>query len=77
MGNGDAGAGANRVTTMTKDGWSHTPHHRRSICLLLANRVRVWGCISLRRASNDSDRDEVERVLLEEASGDGKQTLDK
>lgn len=43
-----------------------------SIKLILNNRVRIWGCISLKRSRNDAERDEVETVLRQEESGEGK-----
>ena len=47
------------------------------IKLLLANRARIWGCVSLKRATDEKSRDEVEKSLLEEESGEGKRTLDE
>jgi len=43
------------------------------IKLILSNRVRIWGCVALKRSRNDAERDEVEAVLRKEGSGDGKQ----
>ena len=43
-----------------------------SIKIILNNRVRIWGCVSLKRARNDAERDEVENVLRNEDSGEGK-----
>jgi len=42
------------------------------IKIILNNRVRIWGCVSLKRARNDAERDEVENVLRDEGSGEGK-----
>ena len=47
------------------------------IKLLLANRVRIWGCVSLKRASDDATRDKVEKSLSEEESGDGRGVLEE
>mmetsp|Transcript_7976 Transcript_7976/g.22253 ORF Transcript_7976/g.22253 Transcript_7976/m.22253 type:complete len:1913 (+) Transcript_7976:252-5990(+) len=43
-----------------------------SIKLVLNNRVRIWGCVTLKRSRNDAERDEVEAVLRQEGSGEGK-----
>ena len=43
-----------------------------SIKLILNNRVRIWGCVTLKRARNDAERDEVDAVLRQEKSGEGK-----
>lgn len=43
-----------------------------SIKLILNNRVRIWGCVSLKRSRNDAERDEVETMLRQEESGEGK-----
>ena len=42
------------------------------IKLILNNRVRIWGCISLKRAQNDAERDVVEKALGEEEAGEGR-----
>jgi len=47
------------------------------IKLLLANRARIWGCVSLKRATDDNTRDGIEKALLEDDSGEGKRTLDE
>ena len=47
------------------------------IKLLLANRARIWGCVSLKRATDEKSRDEVEKSLLEDESGEGKRTLEE
>lgn len=44
---------------------------------LLANRARIWGCVSLKRATDEGTRDEVEKALMEEESGEGKRTLEE
>ena len=38
---------------------------------VLDNRVRIWGCVSLKRARNDAERDDVEALLKGEPSGEG------
>ena len=47
------------------------------IKLLLANRARIWGCVSIKRATEERVRDEVEKALVEDESGEGKQTLEE
>mmetsp|Transcript_17823 Transcript_17823/g.25189 ORF Transcript_17823/g.25189 Transcript_17823/m.25189 type:complete len:2374 (+) Transcript_17823:76-7197(+) len=39
--------------------------------LMLNNRVRIWGCISLKRAGDDQARDAVEHALINETTGEG------
>eukprot|EP00978_Attheya_sp_CCMP212_P008635 scaffold20299_cov53-Attheya_sp.AAC.1 len=41
------------------------------IKLILNNRVKIWGCVSLKRANNDSQRDEIEAILKKEGTGEG------
>lgn len=41
------------------------------IKLILNNRVKIWGCVSLKRVSNITERDSVEAVLKSEATGEG------
>lgn len=48
-----------------------------TIKLLLYNRVRVWACVSMKRASTDEVRKTVEEALLNEPSGDGKRVWDE
>jgi len=43
-----------------------------TIKLVLHNRVRVWACVSLKRARTDEERAAIEKVLLEEPTGEGK-----
>lgn len=45
--------------------------------LLLHNRVRVWACVSIKRAKTDLERLEIEKILAEEVSGEGKLVLDE
>lgn len=47
------------------------------IKLLLANRARIWGCVSLKRATAEKTRDEVEKALLDDESGEGKRALEE
>lgn len=47
------------------------------IKLLLANRVRIWGCVSIKRATDEITRDAVEKSLEEEESGEGRRTLEE
>eukprot|EP00579_Thalassiosira_antarctica_P032956 CAMPEP_0201991530 /NCGR_PEP_ID=MMETSP0905-20130828/340_1 /ASSEMBLY_ACC=CAM_ASM_000554 /TAXON_ID=420261 /ORGANISM="Thalassiosira antarctica, Strain CCMP982" /LENGTH=2336 /DNA_ID=CAMNT_0048545961 /DNA_START=59 /DNA_END=7069 /DNA_ORIENTATION=- len=44
---------------------------------LLANRARIWGCISLKRATSETTRDAVELALNEEESGEGRRALEE
>lgn len=41
------------------------------IKLILNNRVRIWGCISLKRAKDDTERDSIEDILKKETTGEG------
>jgi pre-mRNA-splicing helicase BRR2 len=41
------------------------------IKLILNNRIKIWACISLKRAKDDSERDTIESVLKNEPSGEG------
>ena len=41
------------------------------IKLILNNRVRIWACISLKRARDDKERDDIESILKNEPSGEG------
>lgn len=47
------------------------------IKLLLANRVRIWGCVSIKRATDEETRDSVEKSLQEEETGEGSRTLEE
>eukprot|EP00956_Cyclotella_meneghiniana_P043106 scaffold253032_cov96-Cyclotella_meneghiniana.AAC.4 len=47
------------------------------IKLLLANRVRIWGCVSIKRATDETTRDAIEKSLEEEESGEGRRTLEE
>lgn len=44
---------------------------------ILNNRVRIWACISLKRAKDDTERDAIEGVLKKEGTGDGIRVLDE
>ncbi|KAL9184266.1 hypothetical protein ACHAXT_002352 [Thalassiosira profunda] len=44
---------------------------------LLANRARVWGCVSLKRAKDEAARDAVEKALTEEEGGEGQRALEE
>lgn len=45
------------------------------IQLILHNRVKVWGCVSMKRAQNDTERTAVEEALSSESTGTGKRVL--
>ena len=47
------------------------------IKLLLANRVRIWGCVSIKRATDEHTRDAVEKSLEDEGTGEGRRTLEE
>lgn len=44
---------------------------------LLANRARIWGCVSLKRATDEETRDAVETALMEEETGEGRRALEE
>lgn len=44
---------------------------------ILNNRVRIWACISLKRAKDDSEREFIESILKKEPSGEGMRVLDE
>lgn len=44
---------------------------------ILNNRVRIWACISLKRAKDDSEREVIESILRKEPSGEGMRVLDE
>lgn len=44
---------------------------------LLANRARIWGCVSIKRAVDESTRDSVEKALMEDESGEGEKALNE
>jgi pre-mRNA-splicing helicase BRR2 len=41
------------------------------IKLILNNRVRIWACVSIKRAKDDKERDNIENILKNEPSGEG------
>lgn len=41
------------------------------IKLILNNRVRIWACVSLKRAKDDKERDEIEAIVKKEPTGEG------
>lgn len=48
-----------------------------TIKLLLHNRVRVWACVSMKRAQTEEERNQIEEALHKEPSGEGKQVWDE
>jgi len=42
------------------------------IKLILNNRVRIWACVSLKRAKDDAEREGIETVLKNDPTGEGK-----
>ncbi len=42
-----------------------------TIKLILNNRVRIWACVSIKRARDDKERDEIEVILKKEPTGEG------
>ena len=47
------------------------------IKLVLNNRIRIWGCIRLKRISNQEERDVLENLLRNEDSGEGLNVLEE
>jgi len=47
------------------------------IKLILNNRIRIWACVSLKRARDDKERNEIEYVLKHESSGEGMRVWDE
>lgn len=43
-----------------------------TIKLLLHNRIKVWACVSMKRAQMDHERNAVEEALMNEPTGEGK-----
>jgi len=41
------------------------------IKLILNNRIRIWACVSLKRAKDNIERDAIEKILEEEETGEG------
>ena len=48
-----------------------------TIKLLLHNRVRVWACVSMKRAQTDDERNAIEEALMNESTGEGKRVWDE
>ena len=47
------------------------------IQLILHNRVKVWACVSMKRAQTDAERSAIEQALADESSGAGKRVLEE
>ena len=48
-----------------------------TIKLLLHNRVRVWACVSMKRAQTEEERNDIEAALSQEPTGEGKQVWEE
>lgn len=48
-----------------------------TIKLLLHNRVRVWACVSMKRAQTEEERNQIEEALTKEPSGEGQQVWEE
>ena len=48
-----------------------------TIKLLLHNRVRVWACVSMKRAQTEEERTNIEKALMDEPTGEGKRVWDE
>lgn len=48
-----------------------------TIKLLLNNRVRVWACVSMKRAQTPEERTIVEEALMQDPTGEGKRVWDE
>ena len=48
-----------------------------TIKLLLHNRVRVWACVSMKRAQTEEQRNQIEEALSKEPTGEGKQVWEE
>eukprot|EP00934_Nitzschia_sp_Nitz4_P003078 Nitzschia sp. Nitz4//scaffold4_size323378//60170//66898//NITZ4_000629-RA/size323378-snap-gene-0.405-mRNA-1//1//CDS//3329553306//3068//frame0 len=48
-----------------------------TIKLLLRNRVRVWACVSMKRAQTDEERTSIEEALKQEPTGEGLRVWDE
>lgn len=48
-----------------------------TIKLLLHNRIRVWACVSMKRAQTDEERNAIEESLAQEVTGEGKKVWDE
>jgi pre-mRNA-splicing helicase BRR2 len=48
-----------------------------TIKLLLHNRVKVWACVSMKRAQSDEERTAIEEALMNDVTGEGKRVWDE
>jgi len=48
-----------------------------TIKLLLHNRVRIWACVSIKRAQNDEERNEIEAALEKDPTGEGRRVWEE
>ena len=48
-----------------------------AIKLILHNRIRVWACVSLKRAQSEEQRARIEQALAEEKTGEGKRVWEE
>eukprot|EP00977_Amphora_coffeiformis_P011173 scaffold2671_cov167-Amphora_coffeaeformis.AAC.11 len=48
-----------------------------TIQLILKNRVRVWACVTLKRANSEKERDEVQNALEKESTGEGRRVWEE
>jgi len=48
-----------------------------TIKLILNNRVRIWACVAMKRAQSDEERDEVEKALNDESTGEGQRVWEE
>jgi pre-mRNA-splicing helicase BRR2 len=48
-----------------------------TIKLVLNNRLRVWSCVSMKRAQTDEERGAIERVLMDDQTGEGRSVWDE
>lgn len=48
-----------------------------TIKLLLHNRVRIWACVSMKRALGDEEQRHIETILMKESTGEGKRVWDE
>ena len=48
-----------------------------TIKLLLHNRVRIWACVSMKRAQNDEERNEIDIALEKEPTGEGRKVWEE
>lgn len=48
-----------------------------TIKMLLHNRVKVWACVSMKRAQTDDERSAIEEALMKESTGEGRRVWDE